>query len=75
MAVGLGRVFEILDLPQDIVDAPDAVPMQPFASDVRFRGVMFGYRPARPVLQELDLTLGAARSSLCSALLAVANPP
>ena len=85
MAVGLGRVFEILDLPQDIVDAPDAVPMQPFASDVRFRGVMFGYRPARPVLQELDLTArrgeivallgatGSGKSTMMALLLRLAD--
>ena len=85
MAVGLGRVFEILDLKPDIEDAPDAVPMAPFATDVRFRGVSFGYRPDALVLQEVDLiarrgeivaligATGSGKSTLMSLLLRLAD--
>lgn len=86
MAVGLHRVFEILDLPPDVEDAPDAVPMAPFRSEVRFRGVAFGYRPDTPVLREVDLTArrgevvaligatGSGKSTMMALLLRLADP-
>ena len=85
MAIGLGRVFEILDLEPDIEDAPDAVPMAPFAKDVRFRDVSFGYRMDTRVLEGLDLTAqrgeivaligatGSGKSTLMSLLLRLAD--
>ena len=85
MAVGLGRVFEILDLAPEIEDAPDAVPMQPFTKDVHFRGVSFGYRPGVAVLQGLDMLVrrgeivalvgatGSGKSTMMSLLLRLAD--
>ena len=85
MAVGLGRVFEILDLAPEIEDAPDAVPMQPFTKDVNFRGVSFSYRPGVAVLRGLDLTVrrgeivalvgatGSGKSTMMSLLLRLAD--
>ena len=86
MAVGLGRVFEILDLEPDIEDAPDARPMPPFRDAVRFRGVGFGYLPGRPVLTDIDLEArpgtitaivgptGSGKSTMMSLLLRLADP-
>ena len=50
------RVFEVLDAPLDIADAPDAVPAAPFSDRIAFRGVEFGYR-ATPVLAGIDLEI------------------
>ncbi len=50
IAVGLDRVFEILDLQPEVQDAPDAVALGPLRQGVRFRGVGFRYQPDRPVL-------------------------
>ena len=86
MAVGLGRVFEVLDLQPDIEDAPDAKPMPPFRDAVRFHGVGFGYLPGRPVLAGIDLEArpgtvtaivgptGSGKSTMMSLLLRLADP-
>ena len=50
IAMGLKRVFDILDLEPDVVDAEDAVPLTRFQREVRFDNVTFAYEPDRPVL-------------------------
>ena len=86
MAVGLGRVFEVLDLEPDIEDAPDARAMPPFRTAVTFRNVGFGYLPGRPVLTDIDLEAkpgtvtaivgptGSGKSTMMSLLLRLADP-
>ena len=59
MAMGLGRVFDILDIEPDVQDAPDAVPMPPFAREVRFENVDFAYAPDIPVLRDVSFAAGA----------------
>jgi len=44
--VSFERVFEVLDLPRDITDAPDAVSLDPMAGRVTFEQVGFGYGEA-----------------------------
>lgn len=56
MAMGLDRVFEILDIEPDVVNAPDAVPMPSTASDIRFDRVAFAYQADRPVLRDASFT-------------------
>jgi ATP-binding cassette subfamily B protein len=53
------RIFEILDEPEEIADAPDARPLPPGPGAVAFEGVSFGYDPERPVLQGVDLDVEA----------------
>ena len=57
MAMGLGRVFEILDIEPDVQNAPDAIPMPPFRNEIRFEGVNFAYEPERPVLRDLSFVV------------------
>ena len=59
MAMGLGRVFDILDIEPDVKNAPDATPMRPFEREVRFDGVSFAYAPDRPVLQDVSFVAKA----------------
>jgi ATP-binding cassette, subfamily B, bacterial MsbA len=47
------RVFEVLDLPSDEGDAPDAVPAT-FHDRIEYRGVSFAYDGGPPVLQEVS---------------------
>ena len=55
------RIFQVIDEPEDIRDAPDARELPPGPGLVSFEGVNFGYDPERPVLHGLDLDLAAGR--------------
>ncbi len=48
------RVYEILDLSEEVQDAPDAVPLPPVEGCVRFEDVTFGYLRSRPVIDGLS---------------------
>ncbi len=86
MAIGLDRVFELLDLDPEVRDAPDATALPPFREKVAFRGVSFAYEPGRPVLQEVDLEApagsvtaivgptGSGKSTLMGLLLRLFDP-
>ena len=86
MAIGLGRVFEIMDLTPDVVDRPGATPLANFANEVRFSDVSFSYLPGRPVLDDVSLMVpagsitaivgptGTGKSTLMSLLLRLADP-
>jgi ABC-type multidrug transport system fused ATPase/permease subunit len=50
------RIFEVLDAPVAIADAPGSQPIPaPLRGDIRFENVSFGYDPARPVLKGINL--------------------
>jgi ABC-type multidrug transport system fused ATPase/permease subunit len=52
------RIFEVLDTPSTITDAPGSTPLPtPIRGAVRFENVSFGYDPARPVLRDIDLDI------------------
>ncbi|MFC3078496.1 ABC transporter ATP-binding protein [Phenylobacterium terrae] len=55
-AMGLHRVFDILDIEPDVQDKPDAIPMPPFETALAFEKVSFGYEPERPILSEVSFT-------------------
>ena len=55
------RVFEILDAPVTVVEAPDAKPLEGPLSEVELRGVAFRYGE-KPVFDRLDLTIRAGES-------------
>ncbi|MDE0225800.1 MAG: ABC transporter ATP-binding protein [Gammaproteobacteria bacterium] len=86
MGVGLDRAFFLLDLKPDIVDANDAVPLPAPIREIRFDGVAFGYDPAQPVLNGIDLKAepgtitaivggtGSGKSTLMSLLLRLYDP-
>jgi subfamily B ATP-binding cassette protein MsbA len=52
------RVFDLLDTPPEMQDAPDALPIPPIVGEVRFEGISFDYRDAsaeREVLSGIDI--------------------
>jgi ATP-binding cassette subfamily B protein len=53
------RIFQVLDEPEEVADRPGAADLPPGAGEIRFEDVSFSYLPGRPVLEELDLALGA----------------
>lgn len=86
MAMGLGRVFDILDIEPDVRNRRDAKPMPPFAREIRFRGVSFAFEPDRPVLKDVSFAVpagtvtaivgptGSGKSSLMSLLFRLFDP-
>ena len=53
MAAGQ-RIFEVLDVPIDVRDAPGAVPLPREARAIELDDVTFGYVPGRPVLRNVS---------------------
>ena len=53
---GLTKLFDLLDTPIDVPEAPDAVDLTG-EGPVEVRGVGFGYAGGEPVLQDVDLTI------------------
>lgn len=51
---GAERIFEILDLPPAIANAPDAKVLPPLRGEVMFRDVSFGYEADQAVLQQIN---------------------
>lgn len=86
MAMGLDRVFDILDIEPDVKNDPNAVPMPPFEREIRFSNVDFAYEPGRPTLRGLSFTVqpgtvtaivgptGSGKSSLMSLLTRLFDP-
>jgi ATP-binding cassette subfamily B multidrug efflux pump len=52
---GAERVFEIIDTPPEVQDAPDAHPLDMLHGDVCFEHVDFGYLPGIPVIKDMSL--------------------
>jgi ATP-binding cassette subfamily B protein len=55
------RIFQVLDEPEDIRDAPGARDLPPGEGRVVFDEVTFGYEAERPVLHDISLELAAGR--------------
>jgi ATP-binding cassette subfamily B protein/subfamily B ATP-binding cassette protein MsbA len=51
------RVFEVLAMPADMPDRPNAVDAPRQVNEIRFEGVEFEYHPGRPVVREFDVTV------------------
>jgi ATP-binding cassette subfamily B protein len=47
------RVFEMIDMPNEIVDKPDATVLDDVAGAVSFEEVGFAYREGRPILNDI----------------------
>jgi len=52
---GAERIFELLDTPSDILDAPDAVELPSIKGRIAFEDVCFEYNPGEQVLEDVDL--------------------
>jgi ATP-binding cassette subfamily B protein len=56
------RIFEVVDEPEEIADAPDAPELPAGAGEIRFEHVSFEYLEGRPVLADVDLTIAPGRT-------------
>lgn len=86
MAMGLNRVFDILDIEPDVQNRPNAFPMPPFTTKVEFANVSFAYESERPVLHDISFSAqagsitaivgptGSGKTSLVSLLFRLFDP-
>lgn len=58
---GAERVFEIIDTPPEIQDAPDALPRETIRGDVCFTNVKFGYTAQNLIIKDLTLEAKAGQ--------------
>ncbi len=56
------RVFQALDIEPEIVDRPDAEPLEIVGGAITFERVAFGYVENVPALRGIDLDIGAGRT-------------
>ncbi|MBV9332710.1 MAG: ABC transporter ATP-binding protein [Candidatus Eremiobacteraeota bacterium] len=58
--VGAGRVFELLDLPVEVRDPPQATPLPSVRGRIEFDGVTLRYKPNEPpALRDVNATIEA----------------
>lgn len=86
VAIGLDRVFELLDREPEVKDAPDAIDLPFVSHGIAFRDVSFGYQPGRPVVRGVNLEArvgkitaivgptGSGKSTLMALLLRLFDP-
>ena len=86
MAMGLSRVFDILDIEPDIQDDPDAIAFTSISKEIRFQEVGFRYEENRPVLEDVSFVAkpgsvtaiigptGSGKSTVMSLLLRLYDP-
>ncbi len=57
--IDMEAMFGLIDTPPEIVDAPDAQPLQVTGGELRFTDVHFAYEPRRPILHGISFTIPA----------------
>ena len=48
------RIFEVLDVPIDIIDDPNAIELKEIDGSIEFKNVTFGYLPGQPILHDIS---------------------
>lgn len=86
VAIGLDRVFELIDLEPEVQDAPGAVPMPVPVREVRYEQVRFCYQADRPALESVSFVApvgsvsaivgptGSGKTTLMALLLRLFDP-
>ncbi|MEX2658882.1 MAG: ABC transporter ATP-binding protein [Acidimicrobiales bacterium] len=58
----VAKLRELLATEPSVPEHPDATELPPVRGEIRFESVSFGYRPDRPVLTDVDLTIEAGET-------------
>lgn len=56
--VDMGEMFNLLDQKKEIVDGPNAQPINVIKGHVKFSNVQFSYDKKRPILNDLNIDIG-----------------
>ena len=59
---GAERVFEVIDMPMEVDDAPGSPLPVPLKGEVRFEDVSFGYNPGQPIIKNMSLEARAGQT-------------
>jgi ATP-binding cassette subfamily B multidrug efflux pump len=59
---GSERVFEIIDTPSEVDDAPEAAPLEKVLGDVKFEDVKFSYVEGTPIIKDMTLEAKSGRT-------------
>ncbi|MFV0333901.1 MAG: ABCB family ABC transporter ATP-binding protein/permease [Tropicimonas sp.] len=60
--VDMGEMFDLLEQPPEVVDAPGAAPLRVSGGEVVFEDLSFAYEPGRPILDRVSLRVRAGGS-------------
>src|SRR5215212_588488 len=60
--IDMEAMWDLLDTPAEVTDAPGASPLHVTSGGVRFENVRFGYEPEREILKGVDLVIPAGTS-------------
>ena len=60
--IDMGAMFDLIDTPSEIVDAPGAQALVVGSGHVRFEDVRFGYDAGQPILKGIDLDIPAGHT-------------
>lgn len=60
--MNLRTMFELLSEPEDIQNAPNALPLGIQGGVIEFKDVHFAYQPERPIIKGLSFTIPAGKS-------------
>jgi ATP-binding cassette subfamily B protein len=55
--IDMGAMFDLIDTPSEVIDAPRALPLNVIDGHIRFENVHFSYDPARAILKGIDLDI------------------
>ncbi len=60
--IDMEKMFEVLDKPPEVTDAPDAKPLMPRGGSIEFRDVQFAYDPRREILYGVSFEIPAGKT-------------
>jgi ATP-binding cassette subfamily B protein len=60
--IDMGAMFDLIDTPAEVIDAPDAAVLAMQGAAVRFDNVHFAYNPDRPILNGISFAVPSGHS-------------
>ena len=60
--IDIEKMLELLNVPQEVADPPNAPDLDVKGGEVRFEGVSFAYDPQRPILKDVSFCVPAGKT-------------
>ena len=55
--IDMGEMFDLLEVPYEVSDRPDAKPLEVSGGKIEFQNMSFSYYSNRPILKDINLTI------------------